>query len=181
MSALQWVAAGTRPDLLADPVNAVLTGLSAEAVGRVEVAEIDPDLADTQALVDATDVTLASSANCIIVLGKRGGEERIAAALVLATTRADVNTVIRKRLDARKCSFMSQDRAVEATGMEYGGITPLGLPDGWPVLVDSRVIAAPAVVIGSGLRRSKVRVPGAMFAGLPGVEVVDGLALDLPT
>jgi prolyl-tRNA editing enzyme YbaK/EbsC (Cys-tRNA(Pro) deacylase) len=68
------------------------------------------------------------------------------------------------------------DEAVAATGMEYGGITPVGLPLGWPVLVDRAVAGSPSVVIGSGVRRSKLRLPGAVLAGLPGIEVVDGLA-----
>lgn len=99
--------------------------------------------------------------------------------LVLATTKADINTTIRKHLGARKCSFLAMEAAVEATGMAYGGITPLGLPVEWPVLVDSRVVAQPHVVIGSGLRRSKVRLPGETAGRLPGAQVVEGLALEL--
>jgi prolyl-tRNA editing enzyme YbaK/EbsC (Cys-tRNA(Pro) deacylase) len=59
--------------------------------------------------------------------------------------------------------------------MEYGGITAIGLPDGWPLLVDSAVAAAPAVVIGSGIRGSKLALPGELAARLPGAEVVEGL------
>lgn len=173
-TALTWHPALDRPGLLAAPVRAVLE--SSPWAGSVEVTEIDPDLADTQALVDATDVTLAESANCIVVLGRRGETERVAAGLVLATTRADVNTTIRKALDVRKASFMPMDRAVADTDMEYGGITPVGLPAEWPVLVDGRVVASERVVIGSGLRRSKLRLPGALVADLPGVQVIDGLA-----
>ncbi|AXH97855.1 hypothetical protein DV701_02525 [Ornithinimicrobium avium] len=145
----------------------------------VEVVEIDPDLADTVVLVEASGMDMADMANCIVVAGRRAGEERVCAALVLGTTRADVNTTVRKRLDVRKCSFMPMDDAVERTGMEYGGITPVGLPAGWPVLVDSRVVARDAIVIGSGVRRSKLRLPGALAALLPGAEVVDGLAVPL--
>jgi prolyl-tRNA editing enzyme YbaK/EbsC (Cys-tRNA(Pro) deacylase) len=68
------------------------------------------------------------------------------------------------------------DQAVELTGMEYGGITPLGLPADWPLLVDARVAAADAVVVGSGIRGSKLAVPGAVLAALPGAEVVPDLA-----
>ena len=60
--------------------------------------------------------------------------------------------------------------------MEFGGITPLGLPDGWPVLVDPAVLEAGQVVVGSGLRRSKLVLPGAAAADLPGAEVLPGLA-----
>ena len=94
---------------------------------------------------------------------------------MLASTRADVNGLVRKRLAARKASFAPMDDAVALTGMEYGGITPLGLPEGWPVLVDAAVAAAPAVVVGSGVRGSKLALPGAVAARLPGAEVVEGL------
>ena len=179
---LDWVPALERPDLLAAPVRSALQGMrsaGAVDVGRVEVAEIDPDLADTADLVEATGMDLHDMANCLVVAGSRAGEERVAAVLVLGHTRADVNRTVRKALDVRKCSFMSMDDAVARTGMEYGGITPLGLPDDWPVLVDVRVLEREAVVIGSGARRSKLRLPGAVTADLPGVQVVDGLTVEV--
>jgi prolyl-tRNA editing enzyme YbaK/EbsC (Cys-tRNA(Pro) deacylase) len=94
---------------------------------------------------------------------------------VLATTRADVNGTVRRQLDVRKASFAPVELAVAETGMEYGGITPLGLPASWPIFVDAAVAAAPRVVIGSGVRRSKLIVPGAMLGRLPGAVVLDGL------
>jgi prolyl-tRNA editing enzyme YbaK/EbsC (Cys-tRNA(Pro) deacylase) len=115
------------------------------------------------------------SANCVVVAGRRGGDERVAACVVLATTRADVNGLVRRLLDVRKASFLAMDLAVEWTGMEYGGITPVGLPEDWFVLVDAAVVAAPYVVIGSGVRRSKLALPGEALRDLPNVQVVDGL------
>ena len=171
-----------RPELLAGPVLGALRGWEASdppaelAAGAVRVAEIDPDLADTAAFCAAYDVPLDLSANCVIVAGRRGGETRYAAAMVLATTRADVNGVVRRQLDVRKASFAPMDQAVAETGMEYGGITPLGLPDGWPVLVDARVARADFVVVGSGLRRSKLLLPGATLAALPQAVVLEDLA-----
>ena len=111
----------------------------------------------------------------MFVAGRRGDAVRSAACLVLAPTRADVNGVVRRRLDARKASFAPREQTVEATGMEYGGITPLGLPPDWPVLVDPAVLQAPQVVVGSGLRRSKLVLPGAAAADLPRAEVLPGL------
>lgn len=175
---LDWVPALERPDLLAPSVLAALEGMQQRA-SVVEVAEIDPDLADTAVLVEASGMDLEDMANCIVISGRRAGEERVCAALVLGTTRADVNTTVRKRLDVRKCSFMPMDDAVERTGMAYGGITPVGLPADWPVLVDSRVVERDRIVIGSGVRRSKLRLPGATAADLPGAEVVAGLAVPL--
>jgi prolyl-tRNA editing enzyme YbaK/EbsC (Cys-tRNA(Pro) deacylase) len=61
--------------------------------------------------------------------------------------------------------------------MEYGGITPIGLPAAWPVLVDSRVVDLPWVLVGSGRRRGKLLVPGKAFAELPGAVVLEGLGM----
>jgi len=111
----------------------------------------------------------------VVVAARRGGDTRLAACVVLASTRADVNGLVRRHLDARKASFAPMDVAVAETGMEYGGITPVGLPPDWPVLVDAAVAATPRVIVGSGLRRSKLWLPGAAVAELPSAQVVDGL------
>ena len=163
-----------RPDLLGVPVRKALE--SWEHAAEVLVAEIDPDLADTAAMTEAYDVPLDASANCVVVMGKRAGEERTAGCVVRADTRADVNNVVRKALDVRKCSFLDHDRAVEETGMEYGGITPIGLPEGWRLLVDARCVDIDVALIGSGVRRSKLLLPGTDLGRIPGAEVVEGLA-----
>jgi prolyl-tRNA editing enzyme YbaK/EbsC (Cys-tRNA(Pro) deacylase) len=172
---LDVVNATDRLDLLAAPVVAALRALDQADAARVGVAAIDPELADTAEFCAAYGSPLEASANCVVVAGKRQGEERFAGCLVLATTRADVNGVVRRRLDVRKASFAPMDTAVELTGMEYGGITPIGLPDGWPLLIDQAVAAAAELVIGSGIRGSKILIPGEVLVKLPGAEVVEGL------
>ncbi|WP_422774535.1 YbaK/EbsC family protein [Plantactinospora sp. WMMC1484] len=179
MGTLKTEPARTRHDLLAPPVAEALHRWAAGApvgVDDVLVAPIDPDLADTAAFCAAYEVGLDVSANCVVVAGRREGTVRYAACVVLATTRADVNGVVRRHLDVRKASFAPMDEAVELTGMEYGGITPIGLPGSWPVLVDPRVVDTPYVIIGSGVRHSKIALPGAALRLLPTAEVVDGLA-----
>jgi prolyl-tRNA editing enzyme YbaK/EbsC (Cys-tRNA(Pro) deacylase) len=175
LGTLQAVPALDRPDLLGDPVALALKALDPADAALVGVAEIDPGLADTAQFCAAYSSPLDRSANCVVVAGRRGEDTRYAACLVLATTRADVNGLVRKRLNARKASFAPMDDAVEHTGMEYGGITAIGLPEGWPLLVDAAVAAAPAVVIGSGIRGSKLALPGELAARLPAAEVVEGL------
>ncbi len=171
---LRWSAATAEPALLALPVAAFLAGWPHGS--QVEVAPIDPELADTASFCDRYGVATSESANCVIVAGKRGGEVKYAACLVLATDRADVNGAVRRLLDVRKASFASMNEAVELTGMEYGGITPLGLPAHWPILVAGEVAAAGQVVIGSGLRRSKLRLAGALLAELPNSQLVAELS-----
>ncbi|QBR92123.1 YbaK/EbsC family protein [Nocardioides euryhalodurans] len=163
-----------RPDLVPSPVRDALDAWP--AADRVGVAEIDPDLADTAACSEAYAVPLGVGANCVVVAGRRDGEERVAACVVRADTRADVNGLVKRLLDVRKCSFLSMDRAVEESGMEYGGITPVGLPARWRLLVDARAVELDVALIGSGVRRSKLLVPGSLLAELPRAEVVEGLA-----
>jgi prolyl-tRNA editing enzyme YbaK/EbsC (Cys-tRNA(Pro) deacylase) len=163
-----------RPDLLARSVAEALAAwpLSAE----IAVVEIDPEVADTAAMSEAYDLPMTTGANCVVVAGRRDGEERVAACLVRADTRADVNNLVKRTLDVRKASFLALDRAVDESGMEYGGITPVGLPGQWRVLVDPRVLDIEVAVIGSGVRRSKLLVPGRLLGELPRAEVIEGLA-----
>ncbi len=163
-------------DLVAEPVVRGLQALPTEVVSTIRVARIDPDLADTAAFCEAYGVAPEQSANCVVVAGRREGVERHAACIVLATTRADVNNVVRRHLDVRKISFARREDAVELTGMEYGGITAIGLPDTWPVLVDSAVLDAPEVVMGSGLRASKLVLPPQALTALSTAEVLPGMA-----
>jgi prolyl-tRNA editing enzyme YbaK/EbsC (Cys-tRNA(Pro) deacylase) len=174
LSNLTSLPAVDHPQLLAPPVAAALRRW--ERAAEVAVVEIDPDLADTAAMSEAYAVPMEAGANCVVVMGRRAGEERTAACIVRADTRADVNNLVKRTLDVRKCSFLDHDRAVAETGMEYGGITPVGLPSGWRLLVDARVLDIPVAVIGSGVRRSKLLLPGALVAELPGAEVVPDLA-----
>ena len=171
LGTLTWVPAADRPDLLGAPVAAALAG----STGPAWVAAIDDDLADTAAFGEAYGVPAEASANCVVVAARRGGETTLAACLVLATTRADVNGLVRRHLDARKASFAPQDVAVAESGMAYGGITPVGLPASWPVLVDAAVAATDLLVVGSGTRGSKLLVPGEVLAALPGAQVLEGL------
>jgi prolyl-tRNA editing enzyme YbaK/EbsC (Cys-tRNA(Pro) deacylase) len=172
---LEFYPALERPDLLASAVAEALRGWA--RADQVRVAAIDPSLADTAAFCEAYGVALEESANCVVVAGRRGGENSYAACMVTATSRADVNGLVRRRLGARKVSFARVEHVTEATGMEYGGITPLGIPVDWPVFVDAAVAKLDSAVIGSGIRGSKLWLPGAALAEVPGAEVLDGLGL----
>jgi prolyl-tRNA editing enzyme YbaK/EbsC (Cys-tRNA(Pro) deacylase) len=172
---LAAVRALSRPDLLAPPVVDMLSAWPAEHAEQVWVGEIDPAVADTAAFCERYGVGLAESANCVVVAGRRGETTTLAACVVLATTRADVNGLVRRHLGVRKASFAAMDVAVAESGMAYGGITPIGLPKGWPLLVDRAVAEAGPVVVGSGIRASKLVLPGELLAEVPNAEVLDGL------
>lgn len=167
--------AASAPDLMAESTAKAM----ASVTGDVDAFAIDPQIADTSALLDATGLGPETSANCVLVAGSRSGEERIAACMVLANTRADVNKRVKKLLDVRKASFLPMDRAVGESGMEYGGIGPIGLPANYRILIDSRVAEADEIIIGSGIRGSKLILSGAALASLPTAEVVEGLANEI--
>jgi prolyl-tRNA editing enzyme YbaK/EbsC (Cys-tRNA(Pro) deacylase) len=171
--------ASDSPELLAASTLATLTTLG--LLDQVASVEIDPAISDTAATRDTFGLQPNWLANCVVVGGRREGVEKIAACVVLASTRADVNNTVKRLMDVRKASFLPMDQAVELTGMEYGGITPIGLPAEWPIYVDRRVVDEDAVIVGSGVRRSKILLPGRLLASLPSAQVIDGLANPIPT
>ena len=177
-----WQPALERTDLLAAPVAAALRALEtssdgAHLVRQAQVVPIDPQYSDTDALNAHYALDPEATGNCVLVAGKRTGEERIAACVVRAPDFADVNHVVKKRMDVRKASFLPVERAVEMSGMEYGGITPVGLPEDWRLFIDGAVADRATVLIGSGVRHSKILVPGALLVALPGAERVENLGV----
>ena len=142
-----------------------------------EVMPCDPALADTAAFVEAYGVPLDRSANTIVVASK-GAEPSYVVCVLLATTSLDVNNVVRREMRVRKASFAGADPVRALTGMEIGGVTPFGLPDGLPVLVDARVMDQDWIVLGGGNRSSKLKLAPNALRLLPSVRVIEGLAHD---
>jgi len=177
LGSLSAVPVSTRPDLVAPAVAAALA--AAGLADEVGVAEIDPAVSDTAATEAAYGVPASALVNCVIVGGQRSGVDKVAALLVPSTLRADVNNVVRRHLDVRKLSFLPRDEAVTATGMEFGGITAIGLPSDWAILVDPTPLDEPVVIIGSGVRASKLLLPGSLLARLPRAEILPGLGREV--
>ena len=140
-----------------------------------EIIDCDPSLADTAEFCAAYGYEITDAANTIVVVGK--GDPRVyAACVVLADSRLDVNGVVRQRFGTRKASFASGDETVAITGMMIGGVTPVGLPGDLPIWIDERVMERPQIVLGGGSRDCKIVGDPRLLAGLPGAEVVEGLA-----
>jgi prolyl-tRNA editing enzyme YbaK/EbsC (Cys-tRNA(Pro) deacylase) len=167
---LDFIPAYERLDLVAKPV---IKAFTTRNKGNVYVSAIDPTLSDTAAFCSAYGVEMGRSANCVILEAKRADRTWYVACLILAADRTDVNGIVRRHLEARKLSFASMEEAVSLTGMEFGGITPIGLPRDWPILVDRKIIDMEWVIIGSGIRSSKLLIPGSYVAQLPNTEVLD--------
>ena len=167
---LDFTDVGQHPDLIAAPTN---KAIKQHNLQNVLVSEIDAKLADTAAFCEAYDIGMDVSANCVVVEARRADKTWYAACLILATNRADINGVVRRHLDARKISFAPMDTATSLTQMEYGGITPIGLPEDWQLIVDEAITQKDRVIIGSGIRGSKLLVEGDIFTNLPNVTIKD--------
>jgi prolyl-tRNA editing enzyme YbaK/EbsC (Cys-tRNA(Pro) deacylase) len=158
-----------------DPAEALVSRHLDELRVDHELVPCDPGLADTALFCAAYNIDPADSANTIVVVGK-GAVPVHVACVVLATTRLDVNNVVRRRLGVKKASFASAAETRELTGMVLGGVTPFGLPDGWPVWIDAAVLDRPKIIVGGGSRSQKVRCVPSGLLRIAGAEVVDGLA-----
>jgi prolyl-tRNA editing enzyme YbaK/EbsC (Cys-tRNA(Pro) deacylase) len=142
-----------------------------------ELFACDPALADTAAFCGAYGFDPEDSANTIVVIGK-SDPPRYAACVTLAPYRLDVNRAVRDRLGTRKASFAPAEATAELTGMQMGGVTVFGLPPDLPIWVDARVMTRERIVLGGGSRSWKVVSTPAILAALPGVDVVEGLAIE---
>ena len=153
-------------------VRAALSALGDRVRGR----RCDPALADTAAFCAAYGFDPKDSANCIVVASRRPPGHHLVA-LVLATTRLDVNGRCCKLMGVRRASFASMELTAELTGMEIGGVTPFGLPPALqPVRVDAAVLTRARVMVGGGDRSVKLVIDTAVLGRPPLFGVVEGLA-----
>ncbi|OGI73877.1 hypothetical protein A2740_00355 [Candidatus Nomurabacteria bacterium RIFCSPHIGHO2_01_FULL_43_16] len=173
LGTLEIVSASENPDLLAPPVRDFVLALGNG--GEIGVAEINPQFSDTAAFCENYKINPKEAANCVVLEAKRGDKTWFAACVVPGSARADINGLGRRTLNARRASFAPMERVVEETKMEYGAITPVGLPENWPILIDKAVFDSEYVVIGSGIRKSKLIVSGKFLVGLPNAQILKGL------
>lgn len=165
---LRFLPALTHPALLAPRVHAALASVPGDLV---LVAEIQDSESDTDSFFHAFDLDPIHGANCVIVEAIRGENRQFAACVALGSDRIDFNGTVRTQLGARKVRMASPDIG-KTLDMQSGGVTPLGLPIEWPILVDIAVAQAAELIIGSGNRVSKLLTAGKVIAAIPNAEVL---------
>lgn len=166
---LEFIPIDKSTELVGAPV---IESILNNKLENVLVAEIDPDVSDTAAFCDKYDIGMDVSVNCVIVEAKRADKVWYAAVLIGGQDKADINKVVRRELDARKISFAPREIAVDLSKMEFGAITPIGLPADWTILVDTNVANLSQAIIGSGIRKSKLLVSGSLLASLPNTKTL---------
>lgn len=142
-----------------------------------EILDIDPAFSDTTSFCEKYGYGFDITCNTIIVASKKE-PKRIAACVVLAHTRLDVNKRVKSLLGVNKASFASAAEVLELTGMEIGGVTPFALPTNLPLYVDERVMLPDWVILGGGSRRLKIKIRPDALTKL-GAEVIRGLAVPI--
>lgn len=167
-----------RPDLVPlSVINLLKAWRGSVPASEVLVAPIDAEFAGSAEFCEKYQVPSELGANCVVVEAVRGESRFLVACLVPINTRADLNKTVRKLLDVRRVSFAPLEEVLQVTGMEYGGITPVGLPNGFRILIDARLVALEKLIIGGGYRKSKLLVPGQLLAELPNAQVVESLGI----
>ena len=161
-------------DLLPDIVYAYIKDFDKE--GLIKAAKIDPAFADGESLSREYDIPYEMELNCLIVEGQRGENRKYAALVVPYGKRANMNAKVRGPLDAKKVSFADLNQVCKITGMEYGSITPVGLPEDFVILIDEMVFAQKDVIVGSGKVNGKLMLPSELFRQMDNCIIVEGLA-----
>ncbi len=95
---------------------------------------------------------------------------------MLAPYRLDVNRTVRQLMGVPRVSFANAEQMMELTGMEVGGVTPFGLPDGLPLYIDSRIMSLDWIILGSGGREAKIKISPKVFDQMPAAKSIDNLA-----
>ena len=139
-----------------------------------EIMAIDPAFADTAQFCERYGVPLENSANTIIV-GSKKEPRQYSACVVRATTRLDVNHVVRKLMGVPRLSFATAEETMALTGMMIGGVTVFALPADLDIYVDEGLMPLDYIILGGGSRSTKVKIAPAVFTRLPAATVIPGL------
>lgn len=158
------------PDIVPESVVRLVNEVGISA--SVLVAAIDPAVADTEAFCKKYSVDPHIAANCLVLEARRSDKIWYVACVVGANKSVDVNGIVRKYVNARRVSFAPMETAVALSGMEYGSITPIGLPVDWSVLVDESLLEHEFAIVGGGFRHSKIAVETRVFTEIPNVEIL---------
>jgi len=83
---------------------------------------------------------------------------------------------VKRLLGASRLSFASADETQDLTGMEIGGVTVFGLPPEIPIYVDAALMSQVSIIVGSGTRTSKVKMPPAELKKIPNCTLINDLS-----
>lgn len=147
-----------------------------EDINKFLVAEINPEFADGNKLCEEYNIDKKQGFNCLVVECKRNDIIKHCALIVPIGYKYNMGSVVRKYTNSRIVSVAPLEYVLENTGMEYGSITPIGLPNDWMILVGPLIQDQEQIIIGGGFVKSKISLPTKLFLTLSNVEIVVGVA-----
>lgn len=139
---------------------------------RFEPLECREEWADTAEFLAHYGISPEEACNAILVVMKTA-PKKYAACLVRSDTKLDVNHKVAAEAAFKRLSFASSEEAAQLSGQAIGGVSIVGLPEEIPILIDSRVMEQPSVIVGGGNRTSKVRLDPHELTKLPSSRVAD--------
>lgn len=149
---------------------------SKEEKDNIFVAEINPKYMDGIKLYEEYNLDNTLGVNCLICECRRNEIIKYVALLVPTGFKYNMSNVVRKHTNSRMVSVANLEYVLENTKMEYGSINPFGLPEEWKIYVDPKVFDKEIIICGSGLQKSKLKLPSKYLMKLNNIEVLDNLA-----
>lgn len=162
----------TELDAIEEKVVSTLDGLGVD----YELVRIAPEFADTARFCEEYGYPLDHCGNAIVVASKRG-PKRYSVCIVRGSDRLDVNKTVKRLMEVSRASFASPEETKALTGMMIGGVTPVGLPPELPIYADRKLLSLEYLILGSGSRSSKLKMPPAEMSKLPGLAFIEGLSM----
>lgn len=160
-------------------INCLMKYLTHEELKNVFVASIDEEYIDGTSICEHYNVDTKNGANCLICECKRGNVRKCVALVVPVGYKYNMSTTIRKYTNSRMVSVAPLEKVLEDTKMEYGSINPIGLPDEYDIIIDSKVMNVDRIICGSGVRISKLSIPTEYLKKLPNIYIMDNVAKEI--
>ncbi len=177
MPSLNFKPITENPHIVSDSVVKLIQSWKGSVpVSELLCTEIGPEFTGSKEFCEHYNIDPSDGANCIIIEVVRGSNKSLACCLTPIGGKADLNGIVRKHFNARRVSFAPLEQVVEETGMEYGSSTPFGLPDSYPILIDSKIMKNEKIIVGGGKKISKLLLPTAVFSELTNTEIIEGLS-----
>ena len=174
---LDFIEVVNNKDLVSKPTyKYIMDNFTEEEINNFFVARINPEYMDGISLFNHYRINDKLGVNCLICECRRNADVKYVALLVPTGYKYNMSSVVRKHVNARVVSVANLDYVLESTGMEYGSINPLGLPDNWKVLIDPKVLNSEYIICGSGLKTSKISFPSKYLLRIKNSELLENLA-----
>ena len=162
---------------VAEPVKRKILTMTPNDQSNCYIANIDNKDMGGFDLCNKYNIEYSIGVNCLIVKGKNNGVYFYVALLVPVGYKYNINGILKEKLKCR-CSVAPLDEVLNLTNMEYGSITPVGLPEEWLIFADPKIFKEERIICGGGKQISKLSLPSDYLIKYCNVKILEGLAIN---